>query len=95
MARHPFLFAGGEYLTTIGAAWFISYMWYNKVDKSHTNWKRVSTYNNRISTYNHTGSYHTFWLAQIVSMSARNLDKNTLGLRGYEIINMAKELSDK
>lgn len=92
MARHTFLFDGGEDLTTLGAAWFVSYSWYKNVDKTHTNWQNVSTYNTRISTYNRTQSYHTYWLKQIIHMNEKNLDKNTIGLRGYEVIEMANKL---
>ncbi len=81
MARHSFNFDGGGELTT-----------YNRVEKTHTNWKNVSTYNNRISTYNRTQSYHTHWLKQIVHMNENNLDKNTIGLKGYEVIEMANKL---
>lgn len=58
----------------------------------HTNWKNVSTYKNRISVYNRTQSYHTYWLKQIIQMNENNLDKNTIGLKGCEVIAMANKL---
>ena len=33
MANHHFSFAGGELLSKIGAAWFVSYAYYDKIDK--------------------------------------------------------------
>ena len=92
MARHPFFFEGGEELTTMGAAWFVSYCWYEKVDCAHTNWKNVSTYLNRLSVYKRTRSYHTYWLKQIVNMSENNLNSNTIGLSGHRLIAMANEV---
>ncbi|MDE7106868.1 MAG: hypothetical protein K2O39_00945, partial [Clostridiales bacterium] len=82
----------GVYLNTMGAAWFVSYSWYDKVDKSHKKWANVSTYKTRLSVYKRTQSYHTYWLKQIVSMNENNLDKNTIGLSGRRIIEMASEL---
>ena len=92
MARHTFLFDGGEFLTTMGAVWFVSYSYFKKVDSTHGNWKNVSTFSNRISVYNRTSQYHKFWLVQIFQMSNINLEKNTIGLSGEEVKRMAKEL---
>lgn len=92
MEKSSYPFDGGRALTTLGAAWFVSYSWYKKVDRTHTNWKNVSTYNNRIATYDRTQSYHTYWLKQIIHMNEKNLDKNTIGLSGYEVIEMANKL---
>lgn len=90
--RHSFHFKGGGELTTMGAVWFVSYMWYNIIDKAHENWNYVSTVNQRISTYNRTIHFHIFWLNQILQMNPSNLNKNTIGLNGHEVINMAKKL---
>ena len=92
MARHPFHFDGGEDLTTLGAVWFVSYCWYNKVDKNHTNWQLVSTYRNRISVFNRTKQLHKFWLEQVTQMNENNLNKNTIKLKGREVIDMANRL---
>ncbi len=92
MARHTFNFDGGEKLTTMGAVWFVSYCWYNKVDKTHLNWKNISTYTTRISVYRITEAYHNYWLEKIIQMNENNLNKNTIGLKGHEVINMAKKL---
>ncbi len=88
------LLDGGVYLNTMSASWFVSYSWYDKVDRAHTNWNKVSTkiYKSRISVYRRTLSYHTYWLRQIVKMSENNLNKNTIGLSGRRIIEMASAL---
>ena len=90
--RHTFHFTGGEKLTTMGAVWFVSYMWYSIIDNNHKNWSYVSTVNQRISIYNRTSHFHVFWLEQILQMNPRNLDKSTIGLRGHEVIEMANAL---
>lgn len=79
-------------MTTMGAAWFVSYCWYDKVDNTHTNWNKVSTFRNRISVYKSTQSFHTYWLRKIIGMNENNLNKNTIGLSGRRIIDMANEL---
>ena len=92
MARHAYKFNGGEELTTMGAAWFVSYYWYNAVDKEHKNWQCVSTYRERISAFNRTKHFHEYWLEQITKMNERNLDKNAIKLKGSDVINMAMSL---
>ena len=92
MARNTYKFTGGRELTTMGAVWFVSYKWYNIIDKTHENWEYVSTVTPRISTYNRTSSLHIFCLNRILQMNPNNLNKNTIGLNGHEVINMAKEL---
>lgn len=92
MARHPFNFEDGEYLTTMGAVWFVSYCYYNKIDKIHLNWQNISTVSNRMSVYRRTADFHKFWLHRVLEMNDRNLNKNTLGLSGDEVKNMAKKL---
>ena len=92
MARHSFSFDGGEKLSTMGASWFISYCWYEKVDATHLNWKKVPTFNSRKSVYNSTRKYHRYWLEQVDGMSELYLDKNKIGLSGNHVKQMAKKL---
>ncbi len=89
--RNTFTFDGGEYLTTMGATWFVSYAYWHK-NPHHLNWRRVSTYKNRMSVFNNTKSYHKFWLQQVVHMDENNLDKNSIGLSGLQVKQMASEL---
>ena len=51
MANHNFSFAGGDILSKMGATWFVSYAYYDRVDKNHRNWDRVSTAASRTSRY--------------------------------------------
>lgn len=92
MAAHNFNFEGGEILTGMGATWFVSYAYYENIDKSHRNWERVSTAQSRLSRYNKSKQYHKAWLQEVVSMNPANLNKNTIGLNATQTIAMAKEL---
>ena len=92
MARHIYTFDGGDYLSTMGASWFVSYLYYCRIDNSHMNWKNISTANLRISNFNKTNNYHTYWLQQILVMNDHNLNKNKIGLNAINIKNMVKEL---
>ena len=94
-ARHTFNFDGGEDLTTMGACWFVSYLYYTKIDKNHKNWDRVSTTSSRISVFRRTSYYHKYWLTEILKMDVGNLNKNTLGLSGYDVKRMVEECLKK
>lgn len=95
MGRHVFSFQGGDYLTTMRACWFVSYCYYENIDKNHKNWNSVSTAANRKSVYSNTRSYHKYWLSEILKMDDGNLNKNSLVLSGSQIKQMAKELLAK
>ena len=93
--RHTFNFDGGDYLTTMGAAWFTSFCYFNHIDSEHKNWKKVSTWSNRKSIYNSTEEYHIYWLQKVLEMVDSNLNKNKIGLNGYQVKKMAAELLNK
>lgn len=88
-ARHTFNFEGGDQLTTIGATFFVSYLYHLRVDSTHRNWASIKTQNSRISTINKSEKYHSEWLRHIGNMSEANLNRNTLGLDGSMVKKMA------
>ena len=94
MAAHNFSFPGGEILTGMGASWFVSYAYFDKIDKTHRNWERVSTYPSRISRYQKGQKYHKDWLQEVLNMNPDNLNKNTIGLSASQTKAMAKALID-
>ncbi|MGM9609616.1 MAG: hypothetical protein ACI3XE_05280 [Eubacteriales bacterium] len=94
MAAHNFNFEGGDILTKMGATWFVSYAYYERIDRTHKNWDKVATTQPRISKYNTGRSYHKAWLAEILTMNPANLNKNTIGLSAEEIKTMARKLLD-
>jgi len=89
--RHNFNFDGGEYLTTMGATWFVSYSYHLKY-KEHMNWKKPKTHKGRISVFNRTNKYHKFWLQQVVNMDNDRLNTNKLDLDAEQVKQMAKTL---
>lgn len=94
MANHNFSFAGGEILTSMGAAWFVSYAYHEKIDKTHKNWDGVATAQTRISSYKRGRAFHRSWLQEILSMNPLRLAKNTIGLSAAQVKTMAKEILD-
>ncbi len=88
--RHVFSFDGGEQLTTIGATFFVSYLFYQHVDKTHLNWDSIKTKNSRISTINRSEQYHRAWLERINDMNDANLNKNSLSLNCATVKEMAR-----
>ena len=92
MARHVFSFNGGELLTSMGASWFVSYCYYEYIDKTHQNWNIVKTAANRKSVYLRTRQYHKNWLKEILKMNDGNLNRNSLNLKAPQIKQMVSGL---
>jgi len=90
--RHTFSFEGGEQLTTIGATFFVSYLYHRHVDSNHQNWSSIKTQQSRISTINRSERYHKIWLNNIGRMSEAKLNRNTLGLDGVAVKKMARAI---
>jgi len=90
--RHTFSFEGGEQLTTIGATFFVSYLYYRHVDSTHHNWERIKTKTSRITTISNSEKYHRAWLERIGYMNDANLNRNTLGLDGAAVKVMARAI---
>ena len=67
---------------------------YEKIDKSHRNWARVSTSQSRLSRYNKGRAFHKAWLHEVLNMNPANLEKNTIGLSSSETKKMAQEILD-
>ena len=89
------VFGGEEQLKKIGATWFVSYAYYEYIDKSHMNWDRISTVSFRISVYNCSRCYHKGWLQQVLNMDYGRIGTNSLGVSPSETKRMAQELLDK
>lgn len=87
--RHEFSFEGGSYITTIGATFFVSYLYHLYVNSTHTNWASIKTKQSRISVINRSKNYHRVWLNRICNMSEARLTRNTLGLDGASVKKMA------
>jgi hypothetical protein len=90
--RHVYNFDGGEKLTSMGATWFVSYLYHKKIDKNHVKWEKFAS---RRSTFEGTEMYHKDWLEHVLNMSDEKLNTNDIGLKAPEIKRMAKELLAK
>lgn len=93
--RHTFTFEGGEQLTTIGATFFVSYLYHLRVDSTHRSWATIKTKASRISTITNSSKYHNDWLERIDQMSDANLSKNSLGLDGPKVKAMARAILEQ
>ncbi len=95
MARHTFNFEGGEDLTTMGATWFVSYKYYELIDRNHVNWNKVKTSKSRSSVYNRTTTMHNYWLTKVLEMDNYNLNKNTIGLDAEQVKSLTRLILSK
>lgn len=86
---HAFSFYGGDLLGRMGAAWFVSYIYFKRVNNCHVSWREIGTAQTRIKWYERSMSYHRYWLDKIFSMDEKRLETNTLGLTAIQIKNMA------
>jgi hypothetical protein len=93
---HEFSFEGGELLTPIGAAWFVSHAYYEYVDKNHVNWKNPKfselSVQSRTSNYIKSKQYHMGWLYEVLKMQQLDKHKNFCGLHSTKIKEMAAEI---
>ncbi|MCL1945248.1 MAG: hypothetical protein FWF56_05555 [Firmicutes bacterium] len=86
-----FNFEGGEKLTKMGAAWFVSYAYYEKIDTKHLNWDVLQSSKSKVTIYKRTTDLHNFWLQQLKSISASKLS-NKIGLIPTQINKMIEEI---
>ena len=47
--------SGHKSLYSMGVSWFVSYCYYDKIDRTHKNWEK---YPERVSSYTRTAHYH-------------------------------------
>ena len=91
-STHLYNIEGGEYLTTLGSSWFVSYSYYLKFDSTHKNWSRVKTVETRAYAYKVSTKYHKLWLEKILNMEDSRLNQNSISLDAKTVKEMAKKL---
>ena len=91
----PLTFEGSEQLRSIGASFFVSYLFHLQIDRSHRNWESIATKKSRISTLKHSTQHHRAWLERIELMSDASLSRNTLGLDGASVKAMARAILNR
>ena len=79
-------------LKSMGAVWFVSYLYYKQIDKTHKNWDYTSTTKMRVAFFNNSKDFHRIWLQEILLMNANKLNTNQIGLSANVIYKMAKTL---
>lgn len=92
MANHNFNFDGGYELMKMCASWFVAYAYYTYIDCEYKIWDKVSTAQYRASVFRRNEKFHKHWLEQVLLMNENNLDRNTMGISGAEVKQMAKEI---
>lgn len=92
----PFKCNGGEIFSNVGASFFISYLYYLKVDKNHKAWDNLESKNSkshRISLIEQSSIYYKDWIDYVTNvMIPSQLNKNEIGLSDIEVVDMAKKL---
>lgn len=83
-------FEAGEKLRAVGASFLVSYLYWKKIDSTHTNWKFAKT--NNPNTINNNQKYWSIWVESIINKDPASLGQNKIELTGSAIINMARKL---
>lgn len=79
-------------LRRMGASYFVSRLFYEKIDNTHLNWRRAGSQPTRNTNFNNSSDMHIDYLRAVIGMSPNRLNTNAIGLSGREIIEMANEL---
>lgn len=101
-ARRDYPFEGGGELHTLGAGWFVSYMYHDLVDPQHVNWQntrpkplalRIHIYDKtkELLTRDGTRLLHLFWLDQVLQMGNK-IASGQIGLSADQIRDLARRL---
>ena len=89
---HAFSFDGGKELSRIGATWFITYAYAEKIDPTERRWLNSATHASRASNYKQAAQWHQYWYTEVTKMSESRLNKNEIGVSGVEAKKMAHKL---
>lgn len=94
MAYWSYPFDHNDYLTRMGASWFVSYSYYKYIDKYHNNWNKLkkNKVDFNIKIFNESKKYHYNFLKDIVKNVGCSVGKNKIGLSSDEVKEMAKKL---
>lgn len=75
---------------TMGASWFASRAYHDRVDRSHLNWQDANTLQSRMSAYANSTEHHAEWLRAVLDMNPVLLAKNDIGLTGAQVKELAR-----
>jgi hypothetical protein len=83
---------GGRKLTSMGAAWFVSCLYCERIDPKHLNWQNTKTAQRRKSVFDRTRNLHDYWIGQIRNISDSHIMTNKIGLTAAEVKKMINKL---
>lgn len=63
---------GGDVLSRLGAAWFVKYMYFHKIDNNYKDWNLAGC-GNKIAAYLKSSQYYKAWLQYILTLSDADL----------------------
>lgn len=79
-------------LRSMGASYFVSRLFFEKIDNTHLNWRLAGAQASRETNFNNSKDMHIDYLRAVIGKNPNRLNTNTINLSGEEIIEMAKEL---
>lgn len=91
MIKSLYNFEGGEQLTMLTVGWFVSYQYFENLDKKHRNWADETYCQRKTVIYNKSRKFHNIWLLKILCMPFIQVYP-TLNLTEEQIKCMAKKI---
>lgn len=81
-----------ERLRTMGASWFVSYLYFKKLAPNHRAWAQAGEQRARQNAFRNSRDSHIDFLRHVIGSNPNQLNKNSIGLPGVKVIAMAEEL---
>lgn len=75
----------------MGVSWYVSYLYSKTRNPNHANWRQASTSQPRHAVFANITN-HVPYLEYVMSGSPFRYNRNEIGLSGYAIIRMAREI---
>ncbi|MDR3021937.1 MAG: hypothetical protein LBU60_04630, partial [Clostridiales bacterium] len=92
--KKTFNFEGGDKLSKLGAAWFVSYSYHKNISPEHLNWDQLQTSKSKVTLFKLTSNLHKTWLQNLLNVDESGLT-NKIGLKPSQVKVMIKKLLDK
>lgn len=81
-----------DYLRSMGASYFVSRLYSERLDASHDAWQNAGSPERRTNYFEQSRHLHVEYLRIVVGMNPNMLNTNHIGLDGREVVEMAREL---
>lgn len=76
----------------MGAVWFVSRLYCEKIDGTHRNWTSAGSLRTRSANFNNSSEDYIAYLELIKGISNARLGTNTIGLSGDQVKEMVNIL---